>query len=665
VDEVHPLSASEQSAVIRSRCATRMPIRRIIGVTLARRPASGFRYCPVCGSREPGANRFQYTSTIQEDIVTTRRGVGFVFALIGLAVLVSAAAMVVLYVSVSGGPGLSRGARVTSSAALVLRPDGDLPELRPDDVLDQFVDRGTDSLRGLVGALRRAKTDGHITSVVLIPGSLDSPYWAKMQELRDAIVDFRRSGKPVTAFLEYGGDREYYLASAADKIYLLPSSSLDLTGIASYEMFLRGTFDKLGAIPDFIHIGDYKTATNQLTEKRMTAAHREMSESINHDTFAQLVRAIAEGRHKSESDVRTLVDGGPFLAKNALDAGLVDGVAYEDELDDLVPVLRRGGEAVDWIETGEYGAAADGVRLRRRPRIAVLYAVGTIVSGRGGFDPTDGELVGSDTLIEDIRRIRDDRSIRGIVLRIDSPGGSSVASDVILRELQLTKKHDPSRPIVVSMSDLAASGGYYIALAGDEIVAQPGTLTGSIGIYTGKIVYGGTLEKVGVSAEAVTSGANADIYSPLTTFTPAQRDKVQAFLRDFYTGFLDKTAASRHKTREQVHALAQGRVWTGAQAKENGLVDRLGGLDAAIAAVKERADIDADEAVETVTYPRRRTFYEALSDQFGGSSSGSASLVRALTGVRGPGRAIAAATAPGRLFRRGEPLALMPFAFVR
>jgi len=397
----------------------------------------------------------------------------------------------------------------------------------------------------------------------------------------------------------------------------------------------------------------------------MTAAHREMSESINHDTFAQLVRAIAEGRHKSESDVRTLVDGGPFLAKNALDAGLVDGVAYEDELDDLVPVLRRGGEAVDWIETGEYGAAADGVRLRRRPRIAVLYAVGTIVSGRGGFDPTDGELVGSDTLIEDIRRIRDDRSIRGIVLRIDSPGGSSVASDVILRELQLTKKHDPSRPIVVSMSDLAASGGYYIALAGDEIVAQPGTLTGSIGIYTGKIVYGGTLEKVGVSAEAVTSGANADIYSPLTTFTPAQRDKVQAFLRDFYTGFLDKTAASRHKTREQVHALAQGRVWTGAQAKENGLVDRLGGLDAAIAAVKERADIDADEAVETVTYPRRRTFYEALSDQFGGSSSGSASLVRALTGVRGPGRAIAAATAPGRLFRRGEPLALMPFAFVR
>jgi len=595
--------------------------------------------------------------------VTTRRGVGFVFALIGLAVLVSAAAMVVLYVSVSGRSGLSRSARVTSSAALVLRPDGDLPELRPDDVLDQFVERNTDSLRAFVAALRRAKSDPHITSVVLVPGSLDSPYWAKVQELRDAVVDFRRSGKPVIAFLESGADREYYLATAADKIYLLPSSSLDLTGIAAYEIFLRGAFDKVGAVPDFIHIGDYKTATNQLTEKRMTAAHREMSESLNHEMFAQLVRAVAEGRRKSEAAVRALIDDGPFLPKQAVEMGLVDGIAYEDELDDLVPVLRRGGEAVDWIEADEYTTGSDGVRLRRRPRIAVLYAVGTIVSGRSGFDATDGDLIGSDTIIEEIRKIRDDHSIRGIVLRIDSPGGSSVASDVILRELQLTKKDDPSRPIVVSMSDLAASGGYYIALAGDEIVAEPGTLTGSIGIYTGKIVYGGTLEKVGVGAEAVTSGANADIYSPLTTFTPAQRLKVEAFMRDFYTGFLDKTAASRHKTRDEVHALAQGRVWTGAQAKERGLVDRLGGLDVAIAAVKERADIDPDTAVETVVYPRRRTFYEALSDF--GRNSGSVSLVRALTGVHGPGRAIASATAPGRLFRRGEPLALMPFAFVR
>jgi protease-4 len=597
--------------------------------------------------------------------VTTRRGVGFVFALIALAVLVSAAGMVVLYVSFGGGTGLTRSARVSSSgSALVLRPDGELPELRSDGVIDQFVDRRAESLRGFVDALRRAKTDSRITSVVLMPGSLDSPYWGRVQELRDAVVDFRRSGKPVTAYLEYGSDREYYVATAADKIYLPPSSSLDLTGVADYELFLRGAFDKVDAYPDFIHIGDYKTATNQLTEKRMTPAHREMSESLNKDMFGQLVRAIAEGRHKSEADVRALVDAGPFLPKAALDAGLVDGVAYEDELDDVVPVLKKAGNSDNWVEVEDYGERGDGLRLRRRPRIAVLYAVGTIVSGKSGYDATDGDLIGSDTLIDEIRKIRDDHSIRGIVLRIDSPGGSSVASDVILRELQLTKKDDPDRPIVVSMSDLAASGGYYIALAGDEIVAQPGTLTGSIGIYSGKIVYGGTLGKVGVTTEAVTSGANADIYSPLTPFSPAQRQKVEAFMRDFYTGFLDKTAESRHMTRDEVHALAQGRVWTGEQAKERGLVDRLGGLDEAIAAVKERADIGADEAVETVIYPRRRTFYEALSDQFGRDESG-ASLVRALVGVRGPGRAIASATAPGRLFRRGEPLARMPFALVR
>jgi protease IV len=604
---------------------------------------------------------FSTLPLIQEAIVTLRRGVGFVLALIGLAVFVSVAALFVIFVAFGGGVG--RG-RVPSTAALVLRPDGDLPELAPDDVVGQFVDRGGTSLRSIVSALRRAKTDPRITSVVVIPGSLDSPYWGKLQELRDAVLDFRRSGKPVTAFLEFGGDREYYLASAADKVYLLPSSSLDLTGVASYEIFLRGVFDKVGAYPDFVHIGDFKTATNQLTEKSMTPEHREMAEALNRDAFTQLVSGIADGRRKTEGELRALVDRGPFRAQEAMEAGLVDGIAYQDQLDDLVPVLRQGDEAVEWVEAEDYGEPGDGVRLRRRPRIAVLYAVGTIVSGDSGFDATDGDLVGSDSIVEDIRRIRDDRSIEGLVVRIDSPGGSSVASDVILRELMLTKERDTTRPIVVSMSDLAASGGYYIALAADEIVAQPGTLTGSIGIYGGKIVYGGTLEKVGVTAEAVLQGANADIYSPLSRFTPAQREKVRLFMQDFYTGFLDKAAAARHKTRDEVHAVAQGRVWTGAQAKERGLVDRLGGLDAAIAAVKERAGLEPDEPVDTVVYPRRRTLYEALSDQFG-RSSGGIHLLRALGGTRGPGQAIASATAPGRLFRRGEPLALMPFAFVR
>jgi protease IV len=591
--------------------------------------------------------------------VTVRGGIALVFGLIGLAVMVSLTLLVLLYFSMSRGPS------VPSSASLVLRPSGGLPELPPDDVLVQFFGEGNDSVRTLVESLQRAKEDPRITSVLLRPGSLELPYWAKVQELRDAVIDFRESGKPVIAYLEFGGDREYYLATAADRVYLMPSSPLDLTGVASYEIFLRGALDKLGVQPDFLRIGEYKTAPSQLTEKEMTPAHREMTESITRDTYNRLVKGIAEARKLSEDDVRTLMDRGPLLPAEAVAGKLVDGVAYEDELDDKVPELREDDEAVDQIEVENYRASrgfGGSTFSLGRPRVAVLYAVGTIVSGRGGFDATDGALVGSDALVEEIRRIKDDSSIRAVVLRIDSPGGSSVASDVIWRELTLLRRDNPSRPLVVSMGDLAASGGYYIATPADEIVAQPSTLTGSIGIYVGKFALGEGLEKIGVTTQVVTAGRNADIYSPFTPFTGEQRERVQAFINDFYQGFVAKVAASRKKTPAEIDRLAQGRVWTGAQAHERGLVDHLGGLDVALAAAKKRAGIDDDDDVEVVVYPHPRTVYEAFSDQFGGS--GVAGILDAVLG-RGPARAVAAATAPGRLFRRGEPLALMPFAFVR
>ena len=292
----------------------------------------------------------------------------------------------------------------------------------------------------------------------------------------------------------------------------------------------------------------------------------------------------------------------------------------------------------------------------------MLYVVGTIVSGKSGFDGVNGAVVGSDTIVEQIRKIRDDDSIKAIVLRIDSPGGSSVASDVIWRELKITRGQDSDRPIVTSMSDLAASGGYYIAMPADAIVAQPGTLTGSIGIFGGKIVIGGTLEKAGVNTEAITSGANADIYSPFTPFTPAQRVKIEAFMQDFYKNFIGKVAESRKTTPEAIHAVAQGRVWTGRQALQHGLVDALGGLDTAVTLAKERAKIPVDEDVQLVLYPERRSLYDAISEQFGGT--GSAGLWSMLAGST-ERRAVAALSAPTRLFRRGEPLALMPFTFVR
>ena len=588
--------------------------------------------------------------------MASRRGVRLVLSLIGLAAVVSMAAVVLTFVAVSRGPS------VPSSATLVLRPGGDLPEVEPDDVVGQVFGRDVSTVRGFVEALRRASRDDRVRAVLLMPSTLNVPYWGKVQEMRDAIVAFRKSGKHVTAFLEFGGDREYYLASAADRVFLMPTSSLDLTGVASYEMFLRGTLDKIGAYPDFVHIGDYKTAPNQLTQKGFTPAHREMAQSLNRDMYDQLVAGIADARKKSEDEVRDLLDKGPFVAKEALDAGLVDDLAYEDELDDRVPELGDG-KATRRMEGGDYQRTRpQSVGLRTRSRIAVLYVVGTIVSGRSGFDGVNGSVVGSETIIDQIRKIRDDASIKAIVLRIDSPGGSSVASDVIWRELKITRDENPKRPIVTSMSDLAASGGYYIAMPTEAIVAQPGTLTGSIGIFGGKMVIGGTLDKLGVTTEAVVSGANAGIYSPFAPFTPAQREKVASFMDDFYRNFLTKVAESRKSTPEAIHAVAQGRVWTGRQALDHGLVDALGGLDAAVALAKEKAKIPANEEVQLVVYPERRGLLDALSEQFGGA--GTAGLWSMLAGTS-ERRAMAALSAPTRLFRRGEPLALMPFTFVR
>ena len=592
-----------------------------------------------------------------------KRGLGLVALLIGLAVLVSAAAMAVLYLMVAPG------ARIGDSSTLVLRPGGELFEVVPDDVL-QFVSRSdARTVRGYVEALRKAKVDRRISAVLLAPRPLSSPFWGKVQELHEAILDFKTSGKPVYAFLEYGGDREYYLATAADKIFLVPTATLDLTGVATYEVFLRGTLDWIGTYPDLMHIGDYKTAINVFTEKTFTPAHREMSASLNRDQFEQLVRAVADGRQKTEAEVRTAIDEGPHLPEDALRHGLVDDLAYEDELDDLVGDVGGPG-TLRLVESDEYARVSwESLGVQRRHKIAVLNAVGAITGGKSGFDPINGAVMGSDSLVEYIRRIRADSSIRAIILRIDSPGGSSTASDVIWRELMITKNGSNGKPIIVSMSDHAASGGYYIAMAGDVVVAQPGTLTGSIGIYTGKYVTNGSFEKLGANIEATSDGRHAEIYSPQRPFTPEERGKVQESMQAFYDQFVEKVAVARQTTPEKVDQIAQGRVWTGQQAKQVGLVDELGGMQVAVAAAKQRARISADEEVELVVYPPRRSFYEVLSESLDQPTATreTASAAEAILTLLGPRdrKVLAALLAPSRLFRSGEILAHMPYVFLR
>ena len=587
------------------------------------------------------------------------RGVRLVVLLLTVAIAMSAAGMVALYLIAAPS------ARVAERSTLVLRPGGELFEVAPTNVL-QFVSRSESrTVRGYVEALRKAKVDKRVAAVLLAPRALSSPFWAKVQELRDAVLDFKTSGKPVYAFLEYGGDREFFLATAADKIFLVPTATLDLTGVASYEVFLRGTLDRIGTYPDLMHIGDYKTAVNMYTEKGFTPAHKEMSAALNRDQFDQLVRAIADGRRMPETGVRTAIDDGPLLPEEALRHGLVDDLAYEDELDDLVNGVGGPGK-LRLLESDDYADVSwESLGVRRRSKIAVLNAVGAITSGRGGYDPINGPVIGSDTLVEYIRDIRGDASIRAIVLRIDSPGGSSTASDVIWRELMITKADTHKRPIVVSMSDLAASGGYYVAMAGDVIVAQPGTLTGSIGIYTGKFVTGGTFDKLGANIEATSNGRHAEINSPDRRFTPEEREKMRESMQAFYDQFVEKVAEARHTSPEKIDQIAQGRVWTGQQARQVGLVDQLGGLQVAVGIAKQRAHIPADEEVEIVVYPPRRSVYQVLSDQFEQPSDrGSAEAVLSILGPRDR-KVLSALLAPSRLFRPGEILAHMPYVFLR
>jgi protease IV len=584
--------------------------------------------------------------------VAIRRGVRLVLLLILGASVMSMTGVAATYFLMFSEPS------VPDRTTLVLRI-GELTEGLDGDTLRNLVGgTRTLTLQEVIADLKKAKSDPRITSVLIMPNGVPDAYWAKVQEVRDAILDFRTSRKPTVAYLEYGGQREYYLATACDRVFLMPNSPLDLTGLASYEVFLRGTLDKIGAYPDLHHIGNYKTASNQLTETTFTAAHREMAESLNHDLFDQLVRGIAEGRKKTEAEVRKLIDNGPFLPEAARAAGLVDALAYEDQIDDLVPEVN--GEMA-LVEGDRYvRVSARGSPARGAPRVGVISIDGTIASGRNGFDPVYGGITGSDSVVEQIREARADSSLRAIVIRIDSPGGSTIASDVIWRELLVTGRQKPDRPIVVSMSDLAASGGYYIATPAQAIVAQPGTLTGSIGIFGGKMATGGTYRKLGMNIEAIKSGRHAEMNSPVRPFNDSERAKLEEQLRAFYDQFVQKVATSRGMSREAVDALAQGRVWTGRQAKAVGLVDELGGFDTAVKVAKRRAKIADTTEVELVQYPAHRGVLEVLMEQVG--RSGHAWLAAFAPNLLGR---MPPAAFPAHVFRRGEALALIPVPLLR
>jgi protease-4 len=498
--------------------------------------------------------------------------------------------------------------RIKPNTALMVSIAGEIEERPPQDPLTEALVGTRLTVTDIVQALDRAETDPRITGIEVRVGE-STMSMGKIQEIQQKIREFNRKGKFSVAYLEYATNRTYYLASACQTVILLPTSLFHVRGLMTSTTFLRGTLDKLGIYPDLYHIGEYKNAMNVFTEKKYTAAHREADQALLEDLYRQFLRGVAEGRGMKLEEVEKAIEKGPYTSQEALAAKLIDRLAYADEVRDLVKQKNRGSD--NRLELADYLQRTE---RRGGSKLAVIYATGTILPGRSGDSPFGGPVMGSETIAEQFRRAREDASIKAVILRVDSPGGVAFSSEVIRHEVVVTKR---VKPVVVSMSDLAASGGYAIAMSANKIVAEPGTITGSIGVVGGKYNVLGLYQKLGLSKDYIPTTENSTIDYPFQNFTPAQRESVLKYMRDIYREFLQGVAEGRHMTVEAVDKIGQGRVWSGERARQLGLVDELGGLDAAISAAKTLAKIPASERISLIYLPPAKSLFERIRDVVG------------------------------------------------
>src|ERR1700733_3919664 len=516
-------------------------------------------------------------------------------------------ALVLLFIVIFIGIAVSSPVRVGSNAVLVLNVEGEIEEQRPTDFFSAINGETTPVQHDFTDELDTAKTDSRIKALVVKIGPLATG-WAKLEEIRAHLLSFRESGKPSICYLggDGAGNSEYYIASACSEVWVVPTSEIWIRGMMGEATFLRGALDKLKIIPDYYHIAEYKTASNQLTEKKFTPAHREEVEAIVRSIYDQYLTDAAAGRKMDRAAFEQLVQKGPISAEEAVGDKLADRLAYWDQVQDYVKTRTK-----DWnpVSIGKYRSQ---VKNSGMTEIAVVHATGLIISGKSGNAPGGGFIMGGDSVAADLRRAREDSNVKAIVLRIDSGGGSAVASEVIRREVQLARG---GKPVVVSMSDVAASGGYWIAMSANKIVAEPDTITASIGVLGGKLNVSGLYNMLGLSTDFVATSDNATIFSAQQNFTPAQRDSFQKMLQETYARFTQGVADGRKMKVEDVDKIGKGRIWSGSQAKDRGLVDELGGLDRAITIAKQLSGIPADRAVRIVRFPEEKTFFEILMEK--------------------------------------------------
>lgn len=518
--------------------------------------------------------------------------------LIGLAIIVGG---LIIYT-------LNAPPSVAAGTVLEVPLGGTILETPASDPWTILFDSRAIDLWALRSSLESAKRDDRISAMFLEISPLATS-WAQIEELRQLIKDFRESGKPVRAFLSVDlvTERELYLASAADSITMNPTSGFLVDGLMTEVVFMKRTMEKLGVKPNFIQFKEYKSAETY-TRQELTPEIRTMLTGVLQDIQDRFIVSIAEDRGIDPATVRSLIDRGLFPASTGLDSGLVDRLAYRHEAQEALKAESGDGEYLGMSLRAYQQARPPADRTRAKAKVAYVSAQGMIITGKSaGFS----ELLGSATMTNTLRSLREDSSIDGVILRVDSPGGSAVASDIIWEEV--TQLEKAGKPVVVSMSGTAASGGYYISMSARRIVAQPSTITGSIGVIFGKFDLSGLYNWLGMDIERIKLAPNSDFLSITASLSDQQEEQVRAWMSQIYQGFVTKAAEGRNQEVDSLEARARGRIYTGSQAVEAGLVDSLGGIDQAISEMKEALDLPESDSIRLELYPKPKSFLETLT----------------------------------------------------
>jgi len=510
---------------------------------------------------------------------------------------------------------ISKKGRVPSKTILEANLEQKFIEDAPESPTAQLLLTDRQTLRDVIDAIDRGAGDDRVVGMIAKIGAAPIGM-AQTQEIREAVQRFRAHKKFAVAYAEtfgeFGpGNGAYYLATAFDHIYLQPSGDVGLTGLILESPFIKGTLSKLGMTFHGDHRYEYKNALNFFTETKYTAPHKEAETALMNSWFSQMKEGICQARQIAPDKFQALVDAGPYLGKEAVDAKLVDGVAYRDEV--YGKVKEQAGHGAELLYIDKYLDRA-GRPHDHGKTVALVFGVGGVQRGKSDYDPVQGELtMGSDTVAGAIRAAAEDPDVKAILFRVDSPGGSYVASDTIWREV--VRARQSGKPVIVSMGNLAGSGGYFVAMAADKIVAQPGTITASIGVLGGKMLTSGLWDKVGLSWDEVHQGSNATMFTGTHDYTPAEWGRFEAWLDRVYVDFTSKVAEGRKLPKEKVLEIAKGRIWSGQDAKNLGLVDELGGYDTALNLAKKAARIPESDDVKIVVYPRPKSLWQSMIER--------------------------------------------------